>query len=194
MADPIITAPRWWREKWQWIPRLPRRCVVCVSMNFDPDDPPAELFNLVHRRPVVLSYGINGPPIRAPNWSGAQIQRRKEFADRSAILHSQLYEKADGDVFDLRACAAVLARAGQRELAELLATTDRQQVAHNEKRTERAHDKRETEGRHREWQEAIDGLAREHPEQTHTGLCRILDPRIGVRWQTIRRNTKLGHS
>ena len=126
MADVILTAPKWWTNKWQWIPRALLRYVICVSMNFDPDDPPADLRDLVHRRRVVRSYGINGPPIRAPNWSGAQIQRRKEFADRSAILRSQLYAKAAGDVFDLRACAAVLARTGRRELAELFAIADEQ--------------------------------------------------------------------
>lgn len=126
MADVILTAPKWWTNKWQWIPRALLRYVVCVSMKIDPANVPPELFGLVHRYRVVRSYGINGPPIRAPNWSEAQLQRRKEFNDREAILFSHLYVKADGGVFDLRKCAAVLARTGREELAELFAIADEQ--------------------------------------------------------------------
>ena len=85
-----------------------------------------------------------------------------------------------------------------RDTLESLAMADEQKASTtadgNANVEPRTHNKRKTEARNRQWQEAIDGLAREHPEQTHTGLCRKLAPRLDVPWQTIRRNTRLGYS
>jgi hypothetical protein len=58
----------------------------------------------------------------------------------------------------------------------------------------RAHNKRETEARNVAWQQAIDELATKHPGTSHTELSRKLAREVGVYFQTIRRNTRLGHS
>ena len=57
----------------------------------------------------------------------------------------------------------------------------------------RTHNKRNTEARNRSWQERIAQLAANNPTDSHTELSRKLAKEVGVYFQTIRRNTKLGH-
>jgi len=173
MADRIVTTgitPNW--SKWRLIPEPRLWECVALSLNIDPDR--------VHER---------------------RFHETSEFEDRLVVARANCgLEKAlqlsridllgGVEKVSLRQFAAWVKQIGWPAPSELLAMAD----AADANGERRAHNKRETEARNREWQEEIDKLAAEHPGRPHSDLCHMLAKKNGAEWQTIRRNTKLGHS
>ncbi|MGH8478861.1 MAG: hypothetical protein ACREXK_04625 [Gammaproteobacteria bacterium] len=89
------------------------------------------------------------------------------------------------------AWAAQKGRAAPPELLVMAAEQGAPTLAEGHAKVERrAHDKRATEDRYCEWQEAIDKLAQESPDKSHVDYCRTLSKQIHVPFNTLRRKTR----
>jgi hypothetical protein len=146
MPDRIVAAEEADRRPNWHIVRLMRRLTwyefVLLSMNLDPGNPPRELPNPARRTCTVLSYGINHPPVPrvSPNWSEAQLQRRKEYNFRLAIVdrNRDILATADGRAVDLLKGVAWLPETGWDAPTELLAMGDKRVAREIEKIASRA--------------------------------------------------------
>ena len=127
---------------------------------------------------IVVAVANCGPgkalkPVRIGLWAGGTEVSRREFAAWARQI-------------DWEPPPELLAMADQQNTSTL---------AEGHANGERpAHNKRATEAKYLSWQEGINKLAQDSPGKSHADYCRTLSKQINVSFQTIRRNTKLGHS
>ena len=182
MAEKANRPPNW--NKWRLMPKARLWQCVALSMNIDPDK--------------VNTDDVSWRGVRTLfNGESQEFRDRQDMAcanagEDGALRPADYGESPDFYSVSLREFAAWVP-IGWESPPELLAMASEHDPAEENTPTSaarRVHNKRDTEARNLSWQAQIDDLATKHQGTSHTELCRKLGRKVGVDFQTIRRNTR----